>query len=189
MEAGATNIVPARDYIAFFCWVGDKYWALQGPSGLRPVSRQYQEVRLDENGGYRVDTFTHTDYLNAIRKLAAVPKVTISELLKNQSEYFGRRVEVAGYYVSSFEYSGLYETKEDLHRFREDHKPLGAIYNGLWIMPFAKQGYEDQIRPVKEGMVRIIGTFHYNRDQDLGVGHLNGWPAELVALEAFEPLP
>lgn len=107
-----------------------------------------------------------------------------------QENYFGKRVEVTGYYMAGFEYSGLYETKQDSEGFRVSSKRFGGrTHNGLWIMPFAKPGYEDRIRPIKEGVVRVIGTFRYNReDPDLGVGHINGWPAEMISLELFEGL-
>ena len=50
----------------------------------------------------------------------------------------------------------------------------------------AKPGHEKQVKWVKEGTVRIIGVFDYR--PKLGVGHLNGWPAQIVDLELFEKL-
>lgn len=134
-------------------------------------------------------TLSHSNYLKAIRSSAQLIKVSISQLLKHRREYFGKRVEVRGYYRSYIEYSGLYERKEDVDRIVENPAMPGAINDGLWIMPFGKPGFEANLHFGKEGWVRVIGVFSYNtQQQDLGVGHLNGWPAELTSLELFEPV-
>lgn len=111
-----------------------------------------------------------------------VPKLTVSQLLANKNEYYGKRVSIVGFYRSGFERSALYETDDDADNFRDN----GA----LWVMTFKiKPGYEPQIRQIERGLVRVVGVFSYNRKQtELGVGHLNGWPAELVQLELLEPM-
>ena len=110
-----------------------------------------------------------------------VPKVAITNLLTHMKDYRGKRVEVKGYYKSGFELSALYQNQEDAKSFRDAR--------ALWIMPFVKPGHEKKVKFVKEGTVRIVGVFDYNvRQPDLGVGHLNGWPAQIVALELFEEI-
>jgi hypothetical protein len=164
-----------------------KYWAFEGAAGLRPVAGEYRERRLGADGKGITEIFNHTNYLETIRRFAYVPKVSISNLLKYRRNYFGKRVEVRGYYISGFEESALYEKKEDSQRFVENRNGFGPVRNGLNIGPFAKPGYERKVCPPKEGLVRVIGVFSYNTQQEeLGVGHLNQWPAELVALELFE---
>jgi len=111
----------------------------------------------------------------------AIPKVAITNLLAHMKEYRGKRVEVVGHYRSAFELSALYQSQDDAKSFRNER--------ALWIMPFVKPGHEKSVRFVKEGVVRIVGTFDYNvRQPELGVGHLNGWRAQLVALEVFEEI-
>ena len=111
----------------------------------------------------------------------AVPKVAITNLLAHMKDYQGKRVEVTGYYKSGIELSALYQHQEDANHFQDT--------KALWIMPFAKPGHEKQIKTVKEGLVRIVGVFDYNvRQPELGVGHLNGWPAQIVAMELFEEI-
>lgn len=183
----ASQVVSNKQYVAFLCYTDGRYWAFQGAAGLRPVAGEYQERCLGADGKRMTEIFNHANYLKTIRRFACVEKVSISDLLTHRRKYFGKRVEVSGHYISGFEHSGLYETKEDSQRYVEYSKSFGPTFNGLHISPFAKPGYESRVRPIKEGPVRVIGTFSYNIYQEnLGVGHLNQWPAELVALELFE---
>jgi len=94
----------------------------------------------------------------------SAPKVAITNLLVHREAYQGKRVEVSGYYSGFFEHYALYESKS-----KHVHK------NSLWIGRAADF----------QGNVRIIGTFHYRPDL-LGVGHLNGWQAEITNVELFE---
>ncbi len=107
-----------------------------------------------------------------------VPKVAITNLLAHREAYQGKRVEVSGYYVGSFEHYALYESEA-----------RRVLTNSLWIDPFREQsGYRQNIsggRADFRGDVRIIGTFHYRPDL-MGVGHMNGWKAEITNLELFE---
>lgn len=122
-----------------------------------------------------------TSLLAADKTMNAVPKVAITNLLAHMKEYRGKRVEVTGFYKSGFELSALYENQEDAKQFRDER--------ALWIMPLVKPGHETQVKFVKEGTVRVVGVFDYNaRQPELGVGHLNGWPAQIVALELFEEI-
>lgn len=106
-------------------------------------------------------------------------KTTIGDLLAHKKEYRGKRVEVTGYYRSAFELSALYQTQDDAKSYRNER--------ALWIMPFPKPGCEERLKFVREGFVRVVGVFTYNHDDpSLGVGHLNGWPAEITTLELFE---
>jgi hypothetical protein len=110
-----------------------------------------------------------------------VIKVAITNLLSDMKHYYLMRVEVTGYYRSSFELSALYQSHEDAKALRDER--------ALYIKPFVKPGFEGKVRFIKEGHVRVVGVFHYNlEDPKLGVGHLNGWPAEILALEAFEQI-
>ena len=121
------------------------------------------------------------EMLQKVLKLTAVPMVTIADLLAHMKNYRGKRVEVAGYYKSSSEVSSLYQNQEDADALRDER--------ALHIMPFVRSGYEKRVKFVKQGKVRIAGVFDYNVQQpELGVGHLNGWPARIVALELFEEI-
>jgi hypothetical protein len=106
------------------------------------------------------------------------PQVAITNLLAHREAYQGKRVEVSGYYLGFFEHYALYESKSNR-----------SFTNSLWIDPFREQsGYRQNISGARSdfrGNVRIIGTFHYRPDLR-GVGHLNGWPAEITNLELFE---
>ena len=111
----------------------------------------------------------------------AVPKVAITNLLTHMKEYRGKRVEVTGYFRSGPELLALYQNLDDAKSFRNAE--------ALWIGPFVKPGHEKTVNFVKEGHVRIVGVFDYNvHDPELGVGHMNRWPAHLVALEVFEEI-
>jgi hypothetical protein len=183
----ASPVVVGNKYIAFLCNVNGKYWVFEGAAGVRPVATDYNESRTTEDGKMVTDTFDHTNYLRTIRRFELLPKVSITDLLANREKYSGRRVEVTGYYESSFEYSGLYQRKEDSKIYIDGDKrfgALGAIHNGLWIWPVVKPGCESDIKFVKEGTVRLIGVFSFRKGY--GVGHFNGWPAQLSALELFE---
>jgi hypothetical protein len=105
-------------------------------------------------------------------------KTTIADLLAHKKEYRGKRVEVTGFYLSGPELSALYQTEDDAQNYRSER--------ALWIMPFARRGYEGRLKPVREGFVRVVGIFTYNLDPMLGVGHSNQWPAEINTLELFE---
>ena len=114
-------------------------------------------------------------------KTNAVPEVAITNLLTHMKDYRGQRVEVTGYYKSGRELSALYQNEDDAKNFRDKQ--------ALCILPFVKSGHEKQVKFVKEGRVRIVGVFDYNVWQpELGVGHNNAWPAQIVALEIFEEI-
>lgn len=107
---------------------------------------------------------------------AVVARVAIKDLLANKEQYKGRTVEVAGYYVGTFEHYVLYESKEQK-----------SITNALWIHPFRdRPGYRQNVpgRGEFRGKVRIVGTFDYHARY--GSGHLNGWPAQITDLVLFE---
>lgn len=119
-----------------------------------------------------------SNVLAAETNVPPVPRVAITNLLAHKQAYQGKRVEVSGYYVGFFEHCALYESQT-----------TRSLTNSLWIDPFREQpGYRQNIsggRGDFRGNVRIIGTFHYRPDLT-GVGHLNGWPAEITKLELFE---
>jgi hypothetical protein len=110
----------------------------------------------------------------------AAPKVALANLLSHMKDYAGKRVEVTGYYRVGFEMSALYQSQEDAASFQDS--------KALWIHLFKiKRGQERNVKPADKKVVRIIGVFEYNRKQpDLGVGHLNRWPAEIVEVELLE---
>jgi hypothetical protein len=108
-----------------------------------------------------------------------VPTVAITNLLASRKMFSGKRIEVRGYYKSGFESSALYTSREDAEN--------ECIERSLWIDPVPKRGRHKRIRFIKEGNVRVVGVFHYDVGTAfLGVGHLNLWPGEIVALEVFE---
>ena len=184
----ASKVQTGKDYIAFLSQVEGHHWVFEGAVGLEPVSSEYR-VRRMKAGKIVTETLSHSNYLNAIRFYAQPIRVSISQLFNDRKRFLGKRVEVTGYYHSHFEYSGLYEQKEDMDKYVENPSISGAIHNGLWVMPFSKPGFEGKIQFTNDASVRIIGVFRYNVSQpDLGVGHLNGWPAELTSLELFEPV-
>ncbi len=105
--------------------------------------------------------------------LPVVPKVAITNPLSHREQFKGKRVEVTGYYLSSFECSILSEHQGDSGR-----ESIGV---GWGIKP----GHKDRIQFVEKGKVRVVGTFDFNK---LGSGHMGVCGAELRDLELFEPL-
>lgn len=109
------------------------------------------------------------------------PKVAITNLLAHMKDYYGKRIEVTGYYKSGPELLSIYQNKEEADAYRNTQ--------ALYIMPFVKKSYEERVKFIKQGTVRIIGVFDYNFQQPkLGVGHANQWPAQIVALELFQEI-
>jgi hypothetical protein len=95
----------------------------------------------------------------------AVPKVAVTNLLAHGKEYNGKKVEVTGYYRRGFELSAMWDKQEDAKKL---HIPMS-----IWVGRSVKQGYESKIKLIKEGMVRIVGVFHYGGEKpEQGVGHL-----------------
>jgi len=122
--------------------------------------------------------FTGAFKLNAAdSNIVTVPKVGITNLLAQRQEYKGKRVEVTGYYSGTFKSYALYESEATRSRARS-----------LWIDPFRENPhYKQNIKGDRSnfrGNVRIIGTLDY--EPNLGVGHMNGWKAQITNLELFD---
>ena len=74
-----------------------------------------------------------------------------------------------------FEERALYLTKDDAKN--------GNSESGLWIGDIAKGADTNRVHWIKEGFVRVAGTFSYSSNG--GAGHLGGWPAELKDITFF----
>ncbi len=106
-------------------------------------------------------------------------KVTIQELLTNKNEWKGKKVEVSGFFVSTFEARALYEKETDSDG-TNDHK-------SLWIdFPNRAAIKSGKVKLVQRESVRIIGTFDFRSGG--GCGHLGQWPAKLTDIELIEPV-
>jgi len=104
-----------------------------------------------------------------------VISTSLIRLLAHPEKYNGKHVEVIGYYHSQFEERALYLTKDDARN--------GNTESGLWIGGIAKHADTNRVHWVKEGFVRVAGTFSYSSNG--GAGHLGGWPAELKDITFF----
>jgi ABC-type enterobactin transport system permease subunit len=104
-----------------------------------------------------------------------VISTSLVRLLAHPEKYNGKRVEVIGYYHSAFEESGLYLTKDDAMNSNTE--------SGLWIGGIAKGADTNRVHRVKEGFVRVAGTFSYSPKS--GAGHMGLWPAELKDITFF----
>jgi hypothetical protein len=71
--------------------------------------------------------------------------VTIYELLANQEEYAGKKVDVMGYYVSSFEHSVIYPSKEEAS--------IGNYLSGIWLDGVTLENPSGKY-------IQVIGTFN-----------------------------
>lgn len=100
----------------------------------------------------------------------APPVVSIAELLAHRDYWKGKRVEVHGFYIRSFELSELRASRD---------RPRGSRGKSLWIEP-GSFGSE-----LSGGYVRLIGTFTF---KDIGSGHMNKWPAEITRVELAEKI-
>ena len=61
------------EYFVFLHELDDVYWVLQGPYGVRPIADQYDEARILAKGKISTETFSHTNFVAAIRAFAAEP--------------------------------------------------------------------------------------------------------------------
>jgi len=104
-----------------------------------------------------------------------VISTSLVRLLAHPEKYNGKRVEVIGYYHSGFEERGLYLTKDDATNLNTE--------SGLWIGGIAKGADTNRVHSVKEGFVRVAGTFSYSSKS--GAGHMGLWPAELKDITFF----
>ena len=108
---------------------------------------------------------------------AGPPRTTISELLADKQQWKSKRVEIVGFHRTLPEMSAIYETKE------EADLPHRNSNRGLWI---DYSGSPAEVKLVKTGYVRVVGTFEFYPGR--GCGHMNRWPAELRKLEKMEVL-
>jgi hypothetical protein len=104
-----------------------------------------------------------------------VLSTSLVRLLAHPEKYNGKRVEVIGYYHSQFEESALYLTRDDATN--------GNTESGLWIWVTTKGADTNKIHLVKEGFVRVAGTFTYKPRQ--GAGHMGLWPASIENVTFF----
>ena len=95
--------------------------------------------------------------------------------LSHPEKYDGKRIELVGYYRSEFEHSGLYLSKDDAR--------IPNYQSGLWIGRIAANADANRVVRVKEGFVRVIGTFSYSSKR--GAGHMGLWPAEMKDITFF----
>jgi hypothetical protein len=103
-----------------------------------------------------------------------VISTSLIRVLAHPTEYNGKRIHLIGYYHSAFEESALYLTKDDATQLNTQ--------NGVWIGDTAANADTNRVNLVKEGFVRVIGTFKYSKH---GVGHKNLWPAEMKDITFF----
>jgi hypothetical protein len=47
-------------------------WVFEGPKGIRPIAKEYQEYKITSDKKITTETFSHDDYLAAIRKFASI---------------------------------------------------------------------------------------------------------------------
>ena len=104
-----------------------------------------------------------------------VISTSLIRLLAHPEQYNGKRVQVIGYYHSELEESALYLTKDDATNLNCE--------NGLWIGSYAKGADTNRVQWVREGFVRVAGTFSYS--PKTGAGHMGLWPAELKDITFF----
>ena len=104
-----------------------------------------------------------------------VISTSLIRLLAHPEQYNGKRIQVIGYYHSELEESALYLTKDDATNLNCE--------NGIWIGGAAKGADTNRVSQVKEGFVRVAGTFSY--DPKHGSGHMGLWPAELKDITFF----
>jgi hypothetical protein len=114
--------------------------------------------------------------------------ISVEKLVSDRTHYGGRKVMVEGYFSAGFEYCVLTAV------------PKGISDRGIWVDPRPAEwarledidltwitnrtwGHQSVAR------VRVVGVLEFNRrDPDLGVGHLNMCPVELVDLEYLKPV-
>jgi hypothetical protein len=106
-----------------------------------------------------------------------IPKVSISELLRDKQKWKSKRVDVTAFLRFFGETSAAYDSEQDAKR------PSFNAKKGLHVN---YSGCPSAIL-IDKNRTRIVGTFEY--DPDRGCGHLNQWPAEIVMLESAEPVP
>lgn len=111
------------------------------------------------------------------RRIDGVILTSMIRLLAHPERYQGKEIHVMGYYTSGFEYSGLFLTKDDAE--------LGNAEHAIWITREGLEESNEKIIGITNGYASVVGTFHY-REND-GVGHMNGWPAELREIKEFLP--
>jgi hypothetical protein len=105
-----------------------------------------------------------------------VINTSLVRVLAHPEDYSGKRVGLVGYYHSEFEESGLYLTKDDAtaHNYQ----------SGLWVGGTAKDADTNKVHRVKEGFVRVVGTFGYTPEH--GAGHMDLWFGLLDEITVFE---
>lgn len=107
------------------------------------------------------------------------PKVSIETLLAQKNSWKDKRVEVSGFYVSGVEKSALY---------RNEAEATNAVpAESLWIDFRPLPGHRKDVKWIKSGYLRTIGTFKFR--PGLGSGHLGQWPAEITRLEVAQEIP
>jgi len=103
-------------------------------------------------------------------------KTSLFRVLAHPDEYNGKHIALIGYYHSEFEESALYLTKDDATARNYE--------NGLWIGGTAKGADTNRVHWVKEGFVRVVGTFNYRVEH--GAGHMDLWFGLLDEIIIFE---
>jgi hypothetical protein len=89
--------------------------------------------------------------------------VSVSRLVSAPREFAGKTVKVRGYYLRSFEVSGLVNSLKDLHN--------GKSRSPIWIGD--ENPLFENIPTAFIGYVEVVGKFHY--DANLGAGHGNAY--------------
>lgn len=117
-----------------------------------------------------------TDMVNA-GETNDPPTVSISQLLADKQKWKSRRVEIRGFHRTRVELSAIYSTTNEL-----EHLYLNAK-DGLWVN---YGGSSPEVKVIRGGFVRIVGTFEFYPGQ--GCGHMGRWPAEITKLEIVELL-
>jgi len=109
-----------------------------------------------------------------------VRNVTFTSLLNDPERYQYLRLKLECYSKSRGNLLAIYESKEQSTLPRQDN---------VWIAPTARAGHENDVQPIKEGKVRVIGMVDFGlRSLELGVGRSNHWDIEISDLELLEEI-
>lgn len=95
-------------------------------------------------------------------------KTSIVRLLSHPELYDGKRIEIMGYYISGFEYSGVFLTKEAAQ--------TANVALGIWVD--VPERRTNSIDAVKANYVVVRGTFKQGAS-----GHGGMWQAEISPVE------
>jgi hypothetical protein len=68
-----------KEYIVFLHELSPPYratnefWVFEGQAGVRPIAAEYQEYQISADGKVSTETFSHSNFIAAIRAFAAQP--------------------------------------------------------------------------------------------------------------------